>query len=170
MMSQFATARQTATAHSGFSLAALRLFAHKRAMMLAGLILLALVVQGMSFAVSNAHRAHMALMAASGSSPVQTQTIMLCTLQGFKAVQIAVDAEGAPLASPAQSGDEQHLMVGKLYPLCIVAQAFALLTPSLGHTTAPLFVTERLEPSPLPTLAPQPVAHTSPPQQAPPAA
>lgn len=169
-MSQFATARQiTATAHSGFSLAALRLFAHKRAMMLAGLILLALVVQGMSFAVSNAHRAHMALMAASGS-PVQTQTIMLCTLQGFKAVKIAVDAESAPLASPAQSGDEQHLMVGKLCPLCIVAQAFALLTPSLGHTTAPLFVTERLEPSPLPTLAPQPVAHTSPPQQAPPAA
>lgn len=169
-MSQFATARQTATAHSGFSLAALRLFAHKRAMMLAGLILLALVVQGMSFAVSNAHRAHMALMAASGS-PVQTQTIMLCTLQGFKAVQIAVDAEGTPLAtSPAQLGGEQHLMVGKLCPLCIVAQAFALLTPSLGHTTAPLFVTERLEPSPLPTLAPQPVAHISPPQQAPPAA
>lgn len=169
MTPQFATARQTAIASSGFSLAALRLFAQKRAMMLAGLILLALVVQGISFAVSNAHRAHMALMVASGS-PVQTQTIMLCTLQGFKAVQIAVDAEGAPVSSPTQSGDEQHLMVGKLCPLCIVAQAFALLTPSLGHTTAPLFVTERLEPTPFPTLAPQSVAHTLPPQQAPPAA
>jgi hypothetical protein len=173
IMVQFAAA-PSIKAPSVFSLAALRRFAQRRAVALASLILLALVIQGVSFALSNAHRAHMALMAAAApaqAQALQTQTVMLCTLQGFKAVQVVVDGEGVPMASnTTQPADGQHLMVGKLCPMCIVAQAFALLTPGFGQTAAPLFVTERLEPTPLPALAPLPVAHSSPPQQAPPAA
>lgn len=170
-MVQFATA-PSIKATSIVSLASLRRFAQRRAVALASLILLALVIQGVSFALSNAHRAHMALMAASApaqAQTLQTQTVMLCTLQGFKAVQIAVDGEGFPVTSPTQPTDNQHLMLGKLCPICVVAQAFALIAPNLSHSTKPLFVAERLEPAQLPTLAPLAVAHSLPSPQAPPA-